>query len=169
VSLSISLSGTEDATVQLARSGEKATLWIDGRAYRTALRGAGRAFDLTVEDRVERVWLVVEHDTVYVHAFGRAWELEVYDPAERSLRDAEQQDTVVAPMPGTVVQLLVQEGGTVTSGQPLVVIESMKMQSEMIASRDGVVGRVFRHVGETFDRGEALVELDPEEGDGEED
>ena len=54
-------------------------------------------------------------------------------------------------------------GETVTSGQPLVVIESMKMQNEFVAWRDGVVDRIHIAVGETFDRGAGLVGLAPEE------
>jgi biotin carboxyl carrier protein len=45
----------------------------------------------------------------------------------------------------------------------LVTIESMKMQSEMTASRAGRVERVHRELGETFDRGDALISLEPED------
>jgi biotin carboxyl carrier protein len=66
-------------------------------------------------------------------------------------------------MPGTVISIAVAAGDEVTAGQTLVVIESMKMQSEMVASRDGRVERIHREVGETFDRGDALVALEPED------
>ena len=64
-------------------------------------------------------------------------------------------------MPGTVITVAVAPGDAVTTGQPLVVIESMKMQSEIVAWRDGVVERVHLRVGDTFDRGAGLVELEP--------
>jgi len=102
---------------------------------------------------------------VFVHAFGRAWELTVVDPVERARAAADQADLATAPMPGTVVKVAVEAGDQVSSGQPLVVIESMKMQSEIIATRDGVVDRVFLDVGENFDRGAALVALAPEDED----
>jgi biotin carboxyl carrier protein len=66
-------------------------------------------------------------------------------------------------MPGTVVEVTVAVGDEVSQGQRLVVIESMKMQSELVAERDGVVASVFRAVGDTFDRGAPLVSLEPEE------
>jgi biotin carboxyl carrier protein len=53
----------------------------------------------------------------------------------------------------------------VTVGQPLVVIESMKMQSEIVAWRDGVVERVHLQVGDTFDRGAGLVRLEAVDGE----
>jgi len=60
-----------------------------------------------------------------------------------------------------VITVAVEPGEAVTAGQPLVIIESMKMQSEIVAWRDGVVERVHLQVGETFDRGAGLVELEP--------
>lgn len=161
--LEISTDGGEPTEVAVSRRGTDATLWIDGRSYEADLRRVGRAYELSLGDRVERVWLAVDHDTVYVHAFGRAWNLEVFDPVERSLQASVGEDTVTAPMPGTVVSTAVAEGDEVSTGQTLVVIESMKMQSEMTASRDGRVARIHRQVGETFDRGDALISLEPED------
>jgi len=161
--LEISTEGGDPTEVAVARRASEATIWIDGRSYRADLRPVGRAYELALGDRVERVWLAVDHDAVYVHAFGRAWSLEVFDPVERSLQAADHEDTITAPMPGTVISIAVAAGDTVSHGQTLVVIESMKMQSEMTASRDGRVERVHREVGETFDRGDALIALEPED------
>lgn len=161
--LEITTEGGEPTEVAVSRRNSDATIWIGGREYRADLRRVGRAYELALGDRVEKVWLTVDHDTVYAHAFGRAWALEVFDPVERSLQESDREDTVTAPMPGTVVSIAVAEGDTVHTGQVLVVIESMKMQSEMTASRDGRVERVHREVGETFDRGDALIALEPED------
>jgi biotin carboxyl carrier protein len=138
-----------------------AHIWIDGKEHRALLRPVGRAFEVSVDDRTEPIWLVVDHDTVFIHAFGRSWRTEVVDSAERAAADSDQADVVMAPMPGTVINVAVQPGESVTTGQPLVVIESMKMQSEIVAWRDGVVERVHLQVGDTFDRGAGLVELEP--------
>ena len=161
--LEISTEGGEATEVAVSRRGSDATLWIGGSAYEADLSPVGRAYELALGDRVEKVWLAVDHDTVYIHAFGRAWNLEVFDPVERSLQEADQEDTVTAPMPGTVVSVAVAAGDEVHVGQVLVTIESMKMQSEMTASRNGRVERVHREVGETFDRGDALISLEPED------
>lgn len=161
--LEISTDGGDPTEVAVSRRKNEATIWIDGRAYRADLRRVGRAWELSFGDRVERVWLAVDHDTVYAHAFGRAWSLEVFDPVERSLQESDREDTVTAPMPGTVVSIAVAVGDEVHPGQVLVTIESMKMQSEMTASREGRVERIHREVGETFDRGDALIALEPED------
>jgi 3-methylcrotonyl-CoA carboxylase alpha subunit len=164
MALQISIEGGDLRDVALTRTDlEQASIWIDGREHRALLRPKGGGYEVAVDDRTEPIWLVVHHDEVFIHAFGRAWRTEVVDPAERSAQQADAADVITAPMPGTVVTVAVAPGEQVESGQPLVVIESMKMQSELIAWRDGVVERVHLDVGDTFDRGAALVGLVPEE------
>ncbi|MGP5692544.1 ATP-binding protein [Corynebacterium variabile] len=49
------------------------------------------------------------------------------------------EDDVLSPMPGTVVAVRVTDGDTVTAGQPLVVLEAMKMEHALTAAHDGIV------------------------------
>jgi acetyl-CoA/propionyl-CoA carboxylase biotin carboxyl carrier protein len=64
-----------------------------------------------------------------------------------------------APMPGTVVQLRVKPGATVTEGETLIVLESMKMEISIAAPRDGLVEAVLVAAGDQVDRGATLIEL----------
>jgi acetyl/propionyl-CoA carboxylase alpha subunit len=153
--------GTAHA-VDVARHGGRATVTIDGRDYHGSLRPAGDGYELTLEDRAEPLWIVVQGDEVLVHAFGQSWSLAIVDPVERSRGGGPSADVALAPMPGTVIRVDVEAGAEVSAGQVLLVIESMKMQSEITAARDGVVDQVFVAVEATFDRGAALVALVPE-------
>jgi biotin carboxyl carrier protein len=63
-------------------------------------------------------------------------------------------------MPGKVVRLLVREGDAVAAGQGLVVVEAMKMQNEMKASRAGRVAEVRVSDGDTVAAGDTLVVLE---------
>lgn len=159
----ITRDGAEPQQVVLTRARGGDTLQIGDRTYRTSLRRLGSAYELSLDDRVTRVWLVVEGDTVHVHAFGRAWRLDVVDPVEQSLRAADAADAATAPMPGMVVSIATAPGERVSVGQQLLVIESMKMESEIVAWREGVVERVTVDIGQTFDRGAVLVTLESEE------
>ena len=161
--LHVSLPEGDPQEIVMARSSKGATLWLDGKSHQATLRPVGRGYEVALDDRVERIWLVVDHDTVHVHALGRPWRLEVFDPVELALQGADQADTATAPMPGVVQEVAVAPGDAVRTGQTLVVIESMKMQSEIVAWRDGVVEKVHLGLGETFDRGAPLVALVPEE------
>lgn len=160
----ISLSG-EYAPVTLARRGDSATLGIAGRQYQCTLHsGGGGEYRLAICGKTHRVWVATHRDTVWVHAFGRTFELEVLDPVERAARAAGGGDSVItAPMPGTVVVISVAPGDEVKKGQSLLIIESMKMQTEILAGRDGTVESVAVVPGATFDRGARLISLQQED------
>jgi len=65
--------------------------------------------------------------------------------------------SVVSPMPGRVVRLLVSQGDRVASGQGVVVVEAMKMENELRAGKDGVVREVRNTPGDAVDAGAVLV------------
>jgi 3-methylcrotonyl-CoA carboxylase alpha subunit len=65
-----------------------------------------------------------------------------------------------APMPGTIVKVLVQEGQQVDAHQPLVVLEAMKMEHIVAAPYDGTVERIFFAPGVLVAKGATLIELD---------
>jgi biotin carboxyl carrier protein len=63
-------------------------------------------------------------------------------------------------MPGKVIRLLVNAGDAVEVGQGLVVVEAMKMQNEMKASRPGRVVEVRTRAGDTVGAGDALLVIE---------
>ena len=69
---------------------------------------------------------------------------------------------VLAPMPGAVLEVLVAEGDRVESNQTVVIMESMKMELVITASRNGVVRRVAVAPGQQVERGMRLLELAPD-------
>jgi acetyl/propionyl-CoA carboxylase alpha subunit len=68
--------------------------------------------------------------------------------------------TVTAPMPGTVVRVLVEPGWRVAARQPLVVLEAMKMETPLLSPYDAVVRAVHVREGDRVAGGTVLVELD---------
>ena len=75
---------------------------------------------------------------------------------------AEMSGDILAPMPGTVLEVLVSEGDRVERNQTVAVMESMKMELLITAFRDGVVRRVSVQAGQQVERGMRLLELAPE-------
>ena len=69
---------------------------------------------------------------------------------------------VLAPMPGAVLEVLVAEGDRVDSNQTVVIMESMKMELVITASRSGVVRRVAVQPGQQVERGMRLLKLAPD-------
>ena len=65
--------------------------------------------------------------------------------------------TLASPIPGTVVEVMVQPGAQVTFGQPVIVIDAMKMNTQVTANMDGVIKEVLVKAGEPVKMGQALL------------
>jgi len=78
----------------------------------------------------------------------------------RGGKGGKRHKKVAAYMPGRVVAVLVEEGGTVTAGQGVIVLEAMKMENEIRAEHDGTIARIFVQPGQAVDTGTPLFELD---------
>ena len=66
----------------------------------------------------------------------------------------------ISPMPGTVLDIMVEPGQAVYPGDPLVVVEAMKMEHVVKAAADAIVSRVLVQVGQAVDAGRILVEFE---------
>ena len=80
--------------------------------------------------------------------------------AGRRAGTAEEGRALSAPMPGRVVKALVAVGATVAAGEPVIVIEAMKMENELVAPRAGVVRVIHVKAGDTVERDAPLLELE---------
>ena len=72
---------------------------------------------------------------------------------------ATSANAVVAPLSGSVSRILVEEGQDIEEGQVLLVLEAMKMETEITAPAAGKVGRILVSKGDAVAGGEALIEL----------
>ncbi len=68
-------------------------------------------------------------------------------------------EAMEAPMPGTVLKVLVSEGEQVTENQPLLVLEAMKMENQIVASTDGTVTGIHVNEGQAVDAGAPLITI----------
>ncbi len=68
-------------------------------------------------------------------------------------------NAITAPLAGSVARILVAEGDEVTAGQVVVVLEAMKMETEINAPSDGKVSAILVAVGDAVQGGQALVDL----------
>jgi biotin carboxyl carrier protein len=116
---------------------------------------AGRVFDLVVDNAAPNQ---------YVFASGRRATVTVESSHQRAAAAVRSQSgggaakgTIKSPMPGKVVKVLVKEGDEVDVGRPLVVVEAMKMENELIAEGPGVVKKVFVQPGDAVEGGAKLI------------
>ncbi len=66
---------------------------------------------------------------------------------------------ITAPIPGRIVKVEVREGDEVADGQPLVILEAMKMENEIRAPHAGMVQRVHVDPGQNVEQGQVLITL----------
>lgn len=100
-------------------------------------------------------------DEAWIGTGGLVWHLREAPrlSAERGMRSAQQHTTARAPMPGTVLAVLVEEGQQVSEGDPLVTVEAMKMEHTVTAGTVGTVSSVRVGRGDRVSLDQELVEL----------
>ncbi|KIW00571.1 uncharacterized protein PV09_07925 [Verruconis gallopava] len=109
--------------------------------------------------------LIRSDDTVTLFHLGAQIRLKL-SPApwmQKALGVRDVANSVLAPMPCKVLRVDVKPGDSVKKDQPLVVIESMKMETVIRSPVDGVVRRVVHNAGDMCKAGTALVEFEEQE------
>lgn len=80
-------------------------------------------------------------------------------PAPAAAPTATGGETIISPMPGTIINVLVKAGDVVKRNQVLVVLEAMKMENEIVSPRDGTVISVSATKGGAVNVSEELVRI----------
>jgi acetyl/propionyl-CoA carboxylase alpha subunit len=158
-----------DAEREVLIDGESVT--VDGNTVRAHLEDlTGTPLQIVVHgNEVHRVFARRgEHRGQYdLSIDGYRFSVEALNERARTIRELSASAAkpagpthLVAPMPGLIVRVNVQEGDRVRAGQGLVVMEAMKMENELRASADGVVKRVAVGPGSAVEKGAQLLEME---------
>jgi biotin carboxyl carrier protein len=138
---------------------------IDGKQSEVELDGSVQIVgvgddevELRVGGRTHIVPYVVQGSTVSFVFEGETYVAEVLDRAARA-RARHRDHSTSAPMPGLVLKLLVKQGDVVAKAAPLLILEAMKMEHQIVAPFDGTVTAVNCTEGELVQPGVELVEV----------
>ncbi len=133
----------------------------DGRRFVTeAYREDDGSLVATIDGLRTRARVLPDGGELLIVAPGRQLRLGLIDPMQHAGEAEAGSDSVTAPMPGKIVQVLVGEGDEVDRNQPLIVLEAMKMEHTLLAPAAGAVGAVRCAVGDTVEEGWELLHFD---------
>jgi biotin carboxyl carrier protein len=152
--------GDEVKTVHLERHGDKVQISAGDRFYEVSVIHS-RSGELTfsVDGVTHSAFVAQDGSTRYVAIEGDVFELKKPDLRRARRKQHQGEDSLAASMPGQVTKVLVSEGDTVQRGQPLIVLEAMKMEIKIAASQNGRVAKVLVQQGQVVDRGQVLFEM----------
>jgi 3-methylcrotonyl-CoA carboxylase alpha subunit len=117
-----------------------------------------RADDQSHEGRVVRVG-----DSFHIFYAGHHYQLDWHDPIAHAGEHEADSGRLTAPMPGKIIQLLVDAGITVEQGAPLLIMEAMKMEHTISAPARGRVAEWLYAIGDQVAEGAQLLSFLPQE------
>jgi len=137
--------------------GEEGILRLEGRTIKYTIRDRDAAGGwIEIDGRNQRFYVHRKRDVVEVWVGGRTYRLGQIQKGQES----DDSGEVRALMPGRIRRIEVTAGERVAAKQPLVIMESMKMETTLAVPRDGIVAEVKCQVGQIVEIGELLVVVD---------
>jgi 3-methylcrotonyl-CoA carboxylase alpha subunit len=138
------------------------TLTVGDRELAFAYSPVGEGeIDLTLDGVMSRIVFVIEGHELYLRTRNGRFELHWVDPFGGETEEQAGEDKIVAPLPGTVVALLAEEGAKLEKGAPILTLEVMKMEQTLRAPYAGVLRKIKCKVGDIVGEGVELAEVEP--------
>jgi biotin carboxyl carrier protein len=156
-------------TVDIEQKGELFRITVGGRAYEVQAESMAPGLLSMILDgrsvlahtaRDERGRIVCIHGVPY-----HLGDLTDDEGAAGAAGGQAGDGVITTPMPGKIVAVHVKEGDAVEKGQPLIVVEAMKMQNDLLSDVKGVVKKVHFGEGDQAAFGEPLIEIEVESED----
>jgi 3-methylcrotonyl-CoA carboxylase alpha subunit len=138
----------------------RVTIGVTDFAFDAAPDAAGD-LSLWLDGLRSHVACVVEGHELYLRTRNGRFELHWVDPFGGDDEEQTGEDRIVAPLPGTVVALLAEEGATLEKGAPILTLEVMKMEQTLRAPYAGVLKAIKCKVGDIVQEGVELAEVEP--------
>jgi acetyl/propionyl-CoA carboxylase alpha subunit len=139
------------------RRGEVTMLDVNGETLSVRLHGCSADYvDLEVDAQRESYEVFEGASAVWVGS-SRGQVRLVEQPRFPSIDAVASSGSLAAPMPGTIIRVLAREGDQVRARQPLVVLEAMKMEHEIVSPTDGVIEHLTVAVGDHVQAGQTIT------------
>jgi 3-methylcrotonyl-CoA carboxylase alpha subunit len=117
--------------------------------------------DVTLDGVKSRIFAVIEGHELYLRTRNGRFDLHWVDPFGGETEEQVGEDKIVAPLPGTVVAILAEEGAALEKGAPILTLEVMKMEQTLRAPYAGVLKAIKCKVGDIVQEGVELADVEP--------
>ena len=126
----------------------------------------GELYSLLLDNHSFEAVVDGRDDLYHVLMAGNLYEVKVTDERSRRLEsafmhfgDTSGEVSIRAPMPGLIVRVPVTEGQAVSKGDTVIILESMKMENELKAPRDGTIRHVNVKAGDSVEQNKVLMTI----------
>lgn len=126
--------------------------------FGTYILWKNRKYPVEIVRSRQNKYEILFNDISYTFTVETPFSLQRMKVLNSKMGKAEKED-IKAPMPGKIIDVLVREGSTVLRGEPVVILEAMKMQNEILSPVNGVVTKVAAKVNSNVMKDDLLVEI----------
>lgn len=129
-------------------------------------RKEGNNYWIRIGLQVLKLWGTTDRSEILLDLDGQLLRFRRLDILDRRYirssgkANGGESKEIIAPLNGRIVQINVKEGESVEEGDPLMVIESMKMENKILASRSAVIRKIEVNVGDQVQANQLMITLD---------
>ena len=152
----------QDYPVTLRHLGDGCEITAAGRQFSASGRLDGATLRARLGDQQREAVVARNGPQRVLFAAGRRLEAQWLDPLAVAAEEVHGETHLKAPMPGRIVALLAATGVKLNKGDPLLILEAMKMEHTIPAPADGVVKAFYFGSGEQVNDGDELVDFEAE-------
>ena len=149
-----------DVLVRYLKDGSHEIVIGDDRFRCRGEREEDGGIGVDIDGRRLRASVHHDADGLSVTLDGRTVRLRLLDPLHQDVEEEDAGGSVLAPLPGRIIKVMVSKGDKVQKGQGLMILEAMKMEHTIAAPADGVVTVLDYAVGDQVEEGVPLLEIE---------
>lgn len=153
--------------IEVSRTNSTYSLTINDKTFSVnSVRTGQQSFSLLVEGKSYEVGLEKQEHRYSIYFYNDTVYLDLYEARKFKATALGKKSisagplTIVAPMPGKIMKIIAQENKAIAEGDPLLIMEAMKMQNELKAPRAGKVRQIHIQEGDAVSAQQILITME---------
>lgn len=150
-------------SVEVSKTGSQFRIEIDGKIYNVKdVAYTNSILQFQVDNKKIKILTKIDKDKViWGNRDGKTVKINKQQSFRNNIAQHTSEGELRSPMPAQIIEVLVAEGESVVIGQPIILLEAMKMEMKVVAPFDGVVDSVSVEQGQQVDKGQGLAIISP--------